>query len=220
MYEGLFITVEGLDGAGKTTHIPFLEQLLSEAGLDTIVTREPGGTRLGEALREILLYRPDHAVCGDTEMLLMFAARIEHLEQVILPAVRLGKCVLCDRFTDATYAYQGGGRGVDRNRIAMLEEWVQNGYQPNLTLVFDVSVETGLNRARDRKERPDRFEQESRAFRQSVRRAYGERAQRYPERIKLVDSSRSIRETREILAQHVESILQSRSRGSSAGLRS
>ena len=136
MHKGLFITVEGSDGAGKTTHIPFLKRLLDEAGLEVIVTREPGGTRLGEALREILLHQPDNPICGDTELLLMFAARIEHLEQVILPAVQSRKCVLCDRFTDATYAYQGGGRGVDENRIAMLEAWVQNGYQPDLTLIL------------------------------------------------------------------------------------
>ncbi len=217
MYKGLFITVEGSDGAGKTTHIPFLKQLLSEAGLEVIVTREPGGTRLGEALREILLHQTDSPICGNTELLLMFAARLEHLEQVILPAVRAGKCVLCDRFTDATYAYQGGGRGVDESRIAMLEEWVQNDYQPDLTLVFDVPVEVGLSRTRSREEQPDRFEQEKPAFKELVRRAYHDRALRYPERIKRVDSSDSIEETRRILSGHIESILESRSPGPTAG---
>ncbi len=211
MYKGLFITVEGSDGAGKTTHIPFLERLLSEAGLEVIVTREPGGTRLGEALREILLHQPEQSICGNTELLLMFAARAEHLEQVILPAVRSGKCVLCDRFTDATYAYQGGGRGVDENRIETLEEWVQNGYQPDLTLVFDVPVEVGLSRTRSRQDQLDRFEQEDTAFKESVRRAYQDRARRYPERIKLVDSSYSIAQIQDVLMGHVESILESRS---------
>ncbi len=218
MNKGLFITVEGSDGAGKTTHIPFLEQLLNEAGLEVVVTREPGGTRLGEALREILLHQPDNPICGDTELLLMFAARVEHLERVILPAVRSGKCVLCDRFTDATYAYQGGGRGVDENRIAMLEEWAQNGYQPDLTLVFDVPVEVGLSRTRSRQEQPDRFEQEKPAFKELVRLAYHDRARRYPDRIKLVDSSHSIEETQDILAQHIKAILESRSLGATAGL--
>ncbi len=211
MYKGLFITVEGSDGAGKTTHIPFLERLLSEAGLEVIVTREPGGTRLGEALREILLHQPEQSICGNTELLLMFAARAEHLEQVILPAVRSGKCVLCDRFTDATYAYQGGGRGVDENRIETLEEWVQNGYQPDLTLVFDVPVEVGLSRTRSRQDQLDRFEQENTAFKESVRRAYQDRARRYPERIKLVDSSYSIAQIQDVLMGHVEFILESRS---------
>lgn len=219
MYKGLFITVEGSDGAGKTTHVPFLEQLLSEAGLEVIVTREPGGTRLGEALREILLHQPDNPICGDTELLLMFAARIEHLEQVILPAVRSGKCVLCDRFTDATYAYQGGGRGVDGNRIAMLEEWVQKGYQPDLTLVFDVSVEVGLSRTCSREERPDRFERENPTFKESVRRAYHDRARQCPDRVKLIDSSHTIEETQDVLVQHVKSLLEPRSLGPTAGFR-
>ncbi len=218
MNKGLFITVEGSDGAGKTTHIPFLEQLLNEAGLEVVVTREPGGTRLGEELREILLHQPDNPICGDTELLLMFAARVEHLERVIFPAVRSGKCVLCDRFTDATYAYQGGGRGVDESRIAMLEEWAQNGYQPDLTLVFDVPVEVGLSRTRSREEQPDRFEQEKPAFKELVRLAYHDRARRYPDRIKLVDSSRSIEETQDILVQHIKAILESRPLGATAGL--
>ena len=217
MHKGLFITVEGSDGVGKTTHIPFLERLLSEAGLDVIVTREPGGTRLGEALREILLHQPDNPICGATELLLMFAARVEHLERVILPAVQSGKCVLCDRFTDATYAYQGGGRGVDEDRIAMLEEWVQNGYQPDLTLVLDVSVEVGLSRTQGRGEQPDRFEQEKPAFKEVVRRAYHDRARRYPGRIKLVDSSHSIEDTQKVLTQHVASILESCSLRSTSG---
>ena len=212
MRKGLFITVEGSDGSGKTTHMPFLEQLLTEAGLTVIVTREPGGTRLGEALREILLHQPDYPMTGDTELLLLFAARIEHLRQVILPATDAGKCVLCDRFTDATYAYQGAGRGVDGKRIATLEEWAQDGYQPDLTVVFDVPVEVGVDRIRQRKARPDRFERESHEFRESVRRAYHQRMQQYPERIKLVDSSHSIQRTRNILRRHVAAILASRAR--------
>ncbi len=211
MYKGLFITVEGVDGAGKTTHIPFLARFLNDAGLEVIITREPGGTRSGEALREILLHRPDNPICGDTELLLMFAARMEHLKQVILPAVQSGKCVLCDRFTDATYAYQGGGRGIDENRIARLEEWVQNGFQPDLTLVLDVSVEVGLSRTRGRGDQSDRFEQEKTEFKERVRRAYHDRAQRYPDRIKLVDASHSIEETQQVLIEHMKSFLLSRS---------
>ncbi len=211
MYKGLFITVEGVDGAGKTTHIPFLARFLNDAGLEVIITREPGGTRSGEALREILLHQPDTPICGDTELLLMFAARMEHLKQVILPAVQSGKCVLCDRFTDATYAYQGGGRGIDENRIARLEEWVQNGFQPDLTLVFDVSVEVGLSRTQGRRDQSDRFEQEKTAFKERVRRAYHDRVQRFPDRIKLVDASHSIEETQQVLSEHMESFLLSRS---------
>ncbi len=211
MYKGLFITVEGVDGAGKTTHIPFLARFLNDAGLEVIITREPGGTRSGEALREILLHQPDTPICGDTELLLMFAARMEHLKQVILPAVQSGKCVLCDRFTDATYAYQGGGRGIDENRIARLEEWVQNGFQPDLTLVFDVSVEVGLSRTQGRGDQSDRFEQEKTAFKERVRRVYQDRAQRYPDRIKLVDASHSIEEIQQVLIEHMESFLVSRS---------
>lgn len=207
MHKGLFITIEGMDGAGKTTHISFIAQLLNDAGLEVIVTREPGGTELGEALREILLHRLDKPVCGNAELMLMFAARMQHLEQVILPTIQSGKCVLCDRFTDATYAYQGGGRGIDQKRIESLEAWVQNGLQPDLTLVFDVPVEVGSSRARNREDAPDRFEKEGAAFQESVRRVYCDRAGRFPDRIKLVDADHSIENVRKVLALHIKQLL-------------
>lgn len=185
---GKFITLEGIDGAGKSTHLGWLQDWLRERAIEHVLTREPGGTPLGEKLRELLLHHDMHL---ETETLLMFAGRREHIAQVILPALQAGSWVVSDRFTDATFAYQGGGRGLGIERIEVLEHWVQNGLQPDLTLLFDVPLE--VSRERLAKTRVlDRFEQEQQDFHQRVRNCYLERARRDPARIKLIDSTRPI----------------------------
>ena len=195
---GRFITLEGVDGAGKSSHTQWIADALRERGLKVIETREPGGTELGESLRKLLLHEPMDI---ETEALLMFAARREHIVRVILPALQSGQWVVSDRFTDATYAYQGGGRGLAPERIAGLEDWVQQGFQPDLTLIFDVPVEVARERLRSEASQPDRFERLDGAFFDRVRAAYLERARRFPQRIRVVDSSKSIEEVRKRLQQ-------------------
>ena len=195
---GKFVTLEGVDGAGKSTHLEWIAKRLEAAGKKVVVTREPGGTPLGEALRELLLAQSMHL---ETETLLMFAARREHLEQVILPALAAGKWVLSDRFTDATFAYQGGGRGLDLSRIETLEHWVHQGLQPDLTLVFDLSVEEAKRRRAAATSAPDRFEQEDLEFFARVRAVYLDRAARYPKRIQLIDAGRTIDNIRKSLEE-------------------
>ncbi|MDA8093912.1 MAG: dTMP kinase [Betaproteobacteria bacterium] len=193
---GKFITIEGIDGAGKSTHLDWLARQIGAMGHAVKVTREPGGTPLGEKLRTLLLSEHMHA---DTEALLMFGARREHLAQVIAPALAGGTWVLCDRFTDASYAYQGGGRGLETSRLAQLESWVQGDLQPDLTLLFDVPpavARTRLAHARA----PDKFEQEQGLFFERVRTAYLERARQFPRRIHVIDASRSVEAIRETLA--------------------
>jgi dTMP kinase len=192
MSRGRFITLEGMDGAGKTTHLEWLRGRLAARGLALTVTREPGGTALGEALRQLLLdnHEPRHP---ETEALLMFAARREHIAQVINPALAAGRWVLCDRFTDATYAYQAGGSGMPWERVATLENWVQGTLQPDLTLYFDLAPEIGRARTRQARE-PDRFEREQEAFYQRVRVAYLRRAREHPNRIRVIDATRGIAE--------------------------
>jgi len=190
MNRGLFITLEGGEGAGKSTSMAFVREFLELAGHDVVVTREPGGTPLGEEIRKILLHGRD-AMAIDTELLLMFAARAEHLEHVIRPALARGACVICDRFTDATYAYQGGGRGVDDSRIRVLEDWVQHGLRPDLTLLLDIPVTEGLERAGNRSA-PDRFEREQQEFFERVRQRYLLAAAKEPERIRVIDAARPI----------------------------
>jgi dTMP kinase len=188
---GLFITLEGPEGAGKSTNREYLAERLREQGLDVVMTREPGGTPLAERIRELLLAPSDETMAVDTELLLMFAARAQHLAQVILPALDRGAVVLCDRFTDATYAYQGGGRGLSQARIATLETFVQGSLRPDLTLVFDLPVEVGLARAAARG-RLDRFEQEGQAFFEAVRQAYLQRAQGDPQRYNVLDAAQPL----------------------------
>lgn len=188
---GKFITLEGIEGVGKTSNLRFIKDLLQAAGHDCVVTREPGGTKLGEALRGLLLSHSDDSMSADAELLLMFAARAEHLAKVIIPALEYGKTVLCDRFTEATYAYQGGGRLLDVEKISALEEWVQGDLRPDLTVVLDAPVETGRARAGSRSA-PDRIEKEQDDFFQRVRKAYIEMAGHYPQRICLVDASQDI----------------------------
>ena len=188
---GLFITLEGPEGAGKTTNREFLAERLRTAGHEVLLTREPGGTPLAERIRELLLAPSDEPMATDTELLLMFAARAQHLDQVIRPALAAGKVVLCDRFTDATYAYQGGGRGLSEARIAVLEDFVQGTLRPDLTLVFDLPVEVGLARAAARG-RLDRFEQEGRAFFEAVRQTYLRRAAGDPQRYRIIDAGQPL----------------------------
>lgn len=187
MKRGKFITLEGLDGAGKTTQRAWIEQRLKARGLSLVGTREPGGTPLGESLREILLgaQSKPHA---ETETLLMFAARREHVAEVIAPALEAGAWVLCDRFTDATFAYQCGGSGVAWEKVETLERWVHPALQPDLTLFFDVAPAVGLGRAQ-RLKTPDRFESEALDFYQRVRSAYLRRAEENPDRIRIIDAN-------------------------------
>ena len=188
---GRFITLEGVDGAGKSTHTVWIADFLRAQGLDVVSTREPGGTPLGEKLRALLL---TDAMGLDTETLLMFAARCEHLHQVIEPALARGAWVVCDRYTDATYAYQGGGRGLGAARVAALEAWMQAG-QPDRTWLFDVPLEVARARLADARE-PDRFEREGAAFFERTREAYHARAAADPQRIRIVDSTQSIAQIR------------------------
>lgn len=202
---GKFITLEGVDGAGKSTHLNWIGARIEAAGNKVVVTREPGGTPLGEELRKLLLAQPMHL---ETETLLMFAARREHLDKVILPALAAGNWVLSDRFTDATFAYQGGGRGLDPGRIENLEHWVHPGLQPDLTLVFDLSVETAKRRRTAAMPEPDRFEQENLDFFARVRAVYLARAARYPQRIRLIDASRTVEDIRKSLEEIVVTLCQ------------
>jgi dTMP kinase len=190
---GRFITIEGGEGAGKSTMMGRVMNWLEIAGHRVIGTREPGGTDLAEKLREILLDRNNISLSGRAELLLLFAARSQHLDQLIRPALARGDWVLCDRFTDATWAYQGGGRGLPRDEIEALETLVHGDLQPDLTLLLDLPVEQGLKRAAERGQ-ADRFEQESRVFFEHVRRAYLERAAAAPERFAVIDASGNIEE--------------------------
>ena len=193
---GKFITLEGVDGAGKSTHVGWMAERLRSRGLEVVVTREPGGTPLGEKLRNLVLGEGMHI---DTETLLMFAARREHLEQVILPALQAGQWVISDRFTDATFAYQGGGRQMPVSRIEILEDWVQGGFQPDRTFVFDVPTDVAAGRRGSRGQADpgagnasDRFESENRAFFERVRDGYLRRAAQFPLRMKIINANRSL----------------------------
>ena len=198
MTRGKFITLEGLDGAGKTTHLEWLRREIESRGIALTVTREPGGTALGEALRALLLDRGP-SLDPETETLLMFAARREHLAQVIVPALERGEWVLSDRFADASYAYQSGGSGVDWDKVAALERWVLGKNQPDLTLYFDVTPEVGRGRAGAARS-ADRFEQEKTDFHERVRAAYLRRARECPQRIRVIDATRTVTDVQTELA--------------------
>ena len=197
---GKFITLEGIDGAGKSTHHGWLVDFLRRQGRDVVATREPGGTELGEKLRALLLSETMHL---ETEALLMFAARREHLEKLILPALSAGKWVVSDRFTDASYAYQGGGRGLAVEKIRALESWVQGDFAPDLTLVFDLPTDMAYERLLKTGQAADRFEQETRDFFQRVRESYLQRAGSFPARMKGIDSTRSPEEIQKTLQEIV-----------------
>lgn len=202
--QGRFITVEGVEGGGKTTNLPFIRELLEAAGAEVLLTREPGGTVLGEEIRDLLLDHRHEGMAADAELLLMFAARAEHLARVIRPALSAGRWVLCDRFTDATFAYQGGGRGIAHDRVEVLAQWTHADVTPSLTLLFDMPVEAGLARA-GRRAAADRFEREEIAFFERVRATYLERARRDAGRFRIIDATRPVAEVqariREIIAR-------------------
>ena len=200
---GKFITFEGIDGAGKSSHVEWLADTLRQRGLIVHVTREPGGTSLGEKLRELLLNEPMHL---ETETLLMFAARREHLAQLIEPALNRGEWVVCDRFTDATFAYHGGGRGLERSKLQQLEHWVHEDIQPDLTLLFDLPLDVARERIALASRVLDRFEQERADFHDRVRQAYLDRANHHTARIRLIDAQKSIPDIRKLLEQITSSI--------------
>lgn len=189
---GKFITIEGIEGAGKSTQLAFIQQYLTKQGQALTVTREPGGTKLSEQIRELLLAPRSAGMAVDTELLLMFAARAEHTEQLIKPTLERGEWILSDRFTDATFAYQGGGRGISQQRITEIADWTLKGLEPDLTLLFDLPVEVGQQRVLRRNEHIDRFEQEKVDFFQRVRDCYLARAKQEPDRIKVIDANNSI----------------------------
>ena len=188
-HRGMLISIEGGEGAGKSTVLHAVRDLLVDRGLDVVLTREPGGTACGEAIREILL-DPEGQPCAETELLLMFAARAQLVAEVIRPAIGRGEAVLTDRFTDASFAYQGGGRGIDMGLIAELERWAA-GIKPDLTLLLDVGVSVGLARARSRGTAPDRIENEQVEFFERVRAVYLARAAAEPERFRIIDASQA-----------------------------
>ena len=202
MRRGKFITIDGVEGAGKSTQIDFIYNLLKSKGIKLILTREPGGTDLGERIRELLLGNDIDSMHSDTELLLMFADRNEHIQTKVIPALESGHWVLSDRFTDASYAYQGGGRGLDVKRIAELEKWVLQGFVPDLTFLLDVDIELGMRRIKSRGMK-DRIEQETMDFFARVRDSYIQRSQMFPDRIKLIDATKSIENT----SQQIKSIL-------------
>ena len=204
---GLFITLEGPEGAGKSTNREYLAQRLRDHGVEVVLSREPGGTPLAERIRELLLTPSDELMHSDTELLLVFAARAQHLAEVIRPALARGAVVLCDRFTDATYAYQGGGRSLSEARIAELERFVQGNLRPDLTLVFDLPVEVGLARAAARG-RLDRFEQEGQGFFEAVRQAYLQRAAGASQRYRVLNAAQSLEQVQRDIDSLVPAILE------------
>lgn len=210
LLRGKLITFEGIDGAGKSTHLAWVADFLQNQGLEVVVTREPGGTVLGEALRELLL---DHrqTMHAETEALLMFAARREHLDKVILPALQRGAWVVSDRFTDASFAYQGGGRGVPLAKLKKLEQWCLEDFSPDLTLYFDVPV--AISRQRVQAARTtDRFEQESDQFFERVRQAYLQRVAEFPDRIRVIEGSLSLAVVKTVVGEVVESFWSAQAR--------
>ena len=188
MKTGLFITLEGIEGVGKTTQIDFVGEIFRRMGRVVTITREPGGTSAGEAIRNILLNSKDLDISSETELLLMFAARAQHLKRIIQPSLARGEVLICDRFTDASFAYQGAGRGIARDKIQQLKTWVQGDLKPDLTILLDTSVETGLARAGKRGS-PDRFESETLGFFEAIRQEYLSIARAEPERVSVIDAT-------------------------------
>ncbi|MDX1347608.1 MAG: dTMP kinase [Thiomicrorhabdus chilensis] len=206
--KGKFLTLEGTEGAGKSTNLAFIETWLKQRGIEVITTREPGGTKIGEAVREILLDKAYTQMHEDTELLLMFAARAQHLQEKILPALAQGKWVVSDRFTDATYAYQGAARGIAFERIAEIENWVQKGTFPDTTFVFDLPIEVGMARVASRGGQTDRFEQERHDFFEKVRNAYLKRAVQTPERYQVLDASQPLESVQAQIEARLQTLLE------------
>lgn len=206
MQQNLFITLEGVEGAGKSSMMAFIANLFLNAGHGVVQTREPGGTKTGEQIREILLDSSNIGLTKNTELLLMFSARMQHIEEVIKPALKANQIVLCDRFTDASYAYQGGGRGISTQKIEILESWVQEDLKPDLTLLFDLDVKTGLMRA-GKRSAADRFEQEESDFFQRIRSCYLERAKEEPERFRIIDAAQEIADVQAQLKNVIQDFL-------------
>ena len=203
---GKFITIEGAEGVGKTTNMAFIKKWLDEKKIKHILTREPGGTPIAESIRDLLLVPRNEIVDESTELLLMFAARAQHLAEVIIPSLNRGEWVLCDRFTDATYAYQGGGRGISSEKISTLEHLVQGDLRPDLTLLLDIPVTQGLERALGRS-KPDRFEQEKIEFFERVRGSYLSRASDFPQQYRVIDASNTLSEVQLELGVALEEFL-------------
>jgi dTMP kinase len=204
---GKFITLEGGEGVGKTTNVPFIKDYLQDQHIPVVVTREPGGTKLAEKIRELLLQNNEEALTSHAEILLMFAARAQHLNHVIKPALEQGQWVLCDRFTDATYAYQGGGRGMSMETISWLENFVQDNLRPDLTLLLDLPVETGMVRAKNRGGQIDRFESEHVLFFNRVRQVYLQQAQQYPKRIKVIKADQALDGVQKAIIEAIQPLL-------------
>ena len=203
MQRGQFITLEGGEGLGKTTNLTFIKALLIERDVSVVVTREPGGTVLAEKLRQLLLENNDEPIAEQTELLLLFAARAQHINNVIQPALSQGKWVLCDRFTDSTYAYQGGGRKIGLETIRWLENFVQQQLRPDLTLLFDAPVELGMKRAKKRGSL-DRFENEHLVFFNKVRQAFLKQAANYPQRIKIINAALPLPEVQQSIKHYLD----------------
>lgn len=206
---GKFITLEGGEGVGKSTNLNFIKQQLDNAGIQVVVTREPGGTPFAEKIRQLLLENSEETISEQTELLLMFAARAQHIHQVIHPALEQGQWVLCDRFTDATYAYQGYGRNMDLQMIAWLEGKVQKGLKPDLTLLLDAPIDVGMERANKRGEL-DRFEKEKQDFFERVRAGYQERAKKLPQQIKLINANLPLQQVQMEIERVINTLLESR----------
>lgn len=202
---GFFITVEGIEGVGKSTCVQWIKSYLSQQQVDFEVTREPGGTAIAEQIRDIVLTQQTEVLADDTELLLMFAARAQHLAQVIWPALHAGKWVVSDRFTDASYAYQGGGRGIDPQRIQVLEQWVQGDLQPDVTLLLDAPLEIALERMRQRR-KLDRIEAQEQQFFDKVRKMYLTRAHAEPERFYIIDAAQSIEQVQQKVFTILENV--------------
>lgn len=205
---GKFITLEGTEGAGKSTNLVYIQDWLNEQGIEHIVTREPGGTVISEAVRGILLNQAFTEMHHETELLLMFAARAQHLQEKIMPAIAQGKWVISDRFTDATYAYQGGARGLSDDRIGVIEEWVQQGFQPDTTFIFDLPIEIGMARVAQRGGETDRFEQEKHDFFEKVRATYLKRAEQAPARYEVLDASQSLADVQDAISQRLQMMVE------------
>ncbi len=206
MKHGVFITLEGGEGVGKSTNLAFIKQLLENAGKTVVVTREPGGTDFAEKIRQLLLENRDESVVESTELLLMFAARAQHIHHVIQPALSQGHWVLCDRFTDATYAYQGGGRGMDQSMIEWLEDKVQGDLRPDLTLLLDAPIAVGMGRV-NKRGALDRFESEKQVFFEKVRATYLQRAQQSPQRIKLINAEQALLKVQAEINSEIEQLM-------------